>query len=64
MDFLTALGRAIRSERAIDDMSARDLAAAAGVSEHTIRKASKGEGDLNYRQAEQIAEALGIGCTS
>lgn len=60
MDFTEALGKAIRAERAVDDLRQADVAKGAGVGTDTLRAIEAGIYErVQYTQIEAIARALG-----
>jgi transcriptional regulator with XRE-family HTH domain len=60
MDLTEATGLAIQAERAIAEMTVRELAQASGLAPSVLMRVLKATRDINMRQIEAIAGAFGI----
>jgi XRE family aerobic/anaerobic benzoate catabolism transcriptional regulator len=59
MDYLHAVGAAVRSQREARGWSRRELAEASGVSERFLAQLETGDGNISLRRFAEVAHALG-----
>jgi XRE family aerobic/anaerobic benzoate catabolism transcriptional regulator len=59
MDYLHAVGAAVRSRREAHGWSRRELAGACGVSERFLAQLETGDGNISLRRFAEVAHALG-----
>lgn len=60
MDMNTAVSKALKAERAVADLTVRELAEKARLPERTLMRVLHGERDIKMNQIARLAKALDV----